>query len=701
MIDFRKHWPLYSLMIGVLLAPWIGGQVPVGILPIEGWFSSFWAAPEAPQSAYWLISLFILVPLAVAIFGPKRVLSMPRLHVLVPLSLFFLTLVASVTTSDFRWVTLLAILQWICYGLALLSVIATTGRGNGPTYVMAALVAGATIVAISGIREYAGMRAIDPSWRIFAGWINQNALAGMLTLGLFPALALGHLDDRRVRLFSGLSATLIGFAIVLTQSKGGLLAVAIGTLTYLVLNFVWGGLKETGRVLLPLVGVAALAGLLVMTQPKGRPGALDRVANAQATQEQSGGFRQNLWRGSIKSIQENPAGYGLNTYQFNGSRAGLTPPTKYAHSTPLQLGMEATPFAPILFTLFFGIWTFEMFRGARALPQKANLLRAGIFSAVLASLAHNQLDSLLYHFGIGIGLFILMGLGLQLAADGNTPEVLPRAFRAVVAGTAVVACLVGMPYAAVWENRLGAAAAATQSGTTEGFQQAKKLYESASNLAALDGTSRWQLAAFETDPTKRLALGEVAVQLHPSLPYLRGLASAYQEAGEFGKALSLLNRALTLDPNNPKTRLARAELAEAVGNSEEVKKELEDLVKTEETPYFRVRAIPEIVPTETYVARWKLSGMTEDAAERRALLQEAESGLRQYATTTLPRVLALTKGLPSATFGGESVRSAREVVQVGTECSAALAEIYDVSGEPEKAAELRRFWAEAAQQLLD
>ena len=69
---------------------------------------------------------------------------------------------------------------WTSWAVALgsfLAIIAVAGRGTGVKWVLGAIVLAIVAMSLRGAMEYGDMRAIDPTWRIFAGYQNPNAAA--------------------------------------------------------------------------------------------------------------------------------------------------------------------------------------------------------------------------------------------------------------------------------------------------------------------------------------------------------------------------------------------------------------------------------------------------------------------------------------------------------------------------------------------
>lgn len=681
----------WALAATMLLAPLMGGQVPVEAQPLPpGGLLAPLLMGAAPTTLHALIALPVLAALA-ALLLRIRVVQLPAARYTVVLMLFVGALLATSFGTAYRAATLAALAEWMVYVAAFFGAIALSGRGQGPRIVATAFVAGCTLLALKGLVEYGQMRPIDPSWRIFAGWVNANALAGMLLLALPVALALACTAAKRLEaLVLGMGSALICLALLLTQSKGGLLAAALGVGAF--------GLLASVRVerahrramlgrLIAVLGCAAVLGVLLVASQKPTPAPSAPAAGSQVlgrvvdggTEAQSFTFRKNLWTGAAKQVANNPLGTGLGTYRFHSARTGLTPQTHFAHQTYLQLAAEASPVAVVLLLLFAGMWLWDALRRDPGLPHGQKILRLGIVAAVVAGGAHNLVDSDLYHFGIGVAFFALMGLGVQLSSDAVTPEYLQPRWRAM-AGASMASLLLWLAYSALGELAVGRLAGAV---VARDPQAARAALEGAKRWAAHDGDT-WRFAALlEPDAGKRADLAALAEQQSPSPRTARALARALEEAGKPAESQAALGRALLLDANNLLALRQRMELRLKHGDRSGALDDAKRLVAVEATPYYQVRALPEIVPTETFAAR-RLLAESAPPEEAVTLLAGAVAGMQMYATRTIPM---LKQHVQSGIADGSRLDEAAAELEVAASDAKRLAEIYRSLGRTAEAAE--------------
>lgn len=684
-------WAFGLLAAGAFLTPLIGGHVSVDALPLEpglgALIASLWASPETATLAHFLIALCFTGAPAVLFFGSK-VVQTPVNRLIVPGLVLVGAILLSLSFSLFRWQSAVAAMEWSLYLAAFLAVVAVAGRGRGPVILLAALVAGCFLVAFAAIREYQAIRVQDPTWRVIANWTNSNALAGMLLFGFFGGLALLVTQHRLAALVSGAATVVIGFALALTQSKGGYLALLAGLVAFAVCAAFWAGLKN-GRipalraVVVIAVLILAVVSLRFAPSPSGAGsgsgGVLSRLSNAGATAEQSGEFRKMLWKTAWQIANQNPLGTGIGTFRYYSTRPGLTTQTFNSHQSYLQLGSEAGVLAPLALFAMGAIWLFECFRGARKLPPERNLLRAGCVAAVVAAGVHNAIDSDLYYFGTGIALFLMLGIGAVLSADALAPEQLPGRVRVPVAVAVITACafLGWLGWVEALKGRvLGDLQVQNVEGALAGAEQLR-------SLTWGDADALLLLANLEPKESRLATLREAAAR-GPSPKAFRALAREYQALGNTNEAENAFSQALLWDPNNLLALRQLWRMQVESGRAESAELTAKRLVGLEANAYFTVRAIPEIVPTETYEARVFLASRASLPA-RIALLRPAVDGYKRYMQTTVPYVLSVLKGDTSEALGGVTIEDLLSHLEAGANAARLLSQAYRASGELESA----------------
>ena len=702
-----RHIAIGFLALAAFLAPIIGGQLMVDLQPIQpGFFPAALAVlsggSETPILSHWLIGLVIVVAICVAVWH-RRVLHLPRGIVLGPICLLAALLMISLLYSDYRAISLIVLCEWLLCLAAFFAATAITGHGLGPKLVIGALIAGCFIVSVIGLRDY-GLEK-DPNWRIFANWVNPNALAGILVIGLFCALGFTVAWKRIASLATGAGTAFIGAALLLTQSRGGILVgIGVGSLCFLGLcaamlpNF-GARLLAFAKFAACLVAAFALyracfMAVAMRSSPTGAgaPAMLGRVASSSApAQEQSSAFRLLLWKGAGAQIRQTPAGTGIGSYRFVSTRTGLVQQTQFAHNSYVQLGVEASPAAPICLILALIAWLYEMLRGARRMPPGEAPLRAGVVAAVAGCAAHNVFDSLLYQFGIGVAFFILLGLGLQMAADGVSPEFIPRPGRAAAAlGAIVVVVLLGyLGYARLLASQgLGSynearalAQTADQEAVASAAESARDAMVAARDAAPFDGDLWYCGAMTARTSQEQLDVLRAAVSLTPCPKYERALARTQTAMNMLPDAEISLAKALMDDPNNLPALLQLVRLFDQAGEYAKAEETAKRLVGVESKPYLRLRAIPEVVPTETFEARVYLADRERDPSRRAQWLRPAMDGWLSYVNLTLPGIRENAKaGLPSVS--GATLADAKQNLNTALHVATSLESLYRELGRP-------------------
>jgi len=646
------------ISVACFLALGIGGSVPTdtqGLAPgRSAIFTGLVGGPEVPLTTYAWIGALIAAA-AVWTSTRKSVIQVPPYTQSLALAFFALSLTASVAFSAFRSVSLEALGPWlICIGSYFVAV-ASLGRRTGPLCVLIGVFCGGLWVAMRGLLEYADMKAIDPTWRIFAGWVNPNATAVALGMAWFAGIGLLCRSQRLQTLAVGAGMGAISLALLLTQSKGAYAAFAVGLVFAIGLLLIAGG-SERRPWLTRIVAVVAIGGLLgfalvqsqTATSPTDSATAISRVQAAGETRVQSAGFRQLLWRGAGDLIRSNPIGYGVGTYRFESSRSGLTTQTVYAHNSYLQIAVEGGAIALLAIVVFAVTWLVFALRGLRRLDPRMAAFKASVLGAAAFVAAHSMVDSDLNYFGIALPFFVLLAIGTLSSPDGISPELLPPYIRrfAIAAGAlSVLLCGYGAFAEATRAKTRGAVAAGDIEAARNLASQARAAMPSDGEAAYLS----FRLAATPAEAAQHL---ETATRFAPSPRNWRALASVRSSENDFTGAISALDGALVRDPNNLPALLRRMEAEIAAGQTISAIETAKRLVAVEEKPYFQVRSLPEIIPTETYRARILWAQLSDDSDEKRRLLAEAMRGYLAFAATTAPIVERALTTDPNAQYAG-------------------------------------------------
>ncbi|CAN5653086.1 hypothetical protein BH11ARM2_BH11ARM2_26250 [soil metagenome] len=680
------------LAVTVALSLIIGGQYATesGKLADSALTAALSGAPDVPLLTHALLSLPVLGLLS-SVLVRRHVIQVPTPGVSIFVLFFAALLCGSVIYSSHRGVSLGLLPEWLTYLAAIYAVVATVGRRVGPRAIVLGAFVGGVVVALRGVAEYGQMKSLDASWRIFAGWINPNAAASALMIGFLSGLAVVVLESRARALLAGVLTGLIGLALTLTQSRGGLLVTGICTILFLVLVLLWSSERKlaVGR----LAGTLALTVVLAFAAvpraapapngPVGGGAGFSRLQGSSESTDQSTAFRKNLYSGALQMMRANPIGYGLASYRFESSRSGMNTQTVLAHNAFLQLGTEASVLAPLVLLAFGGFWMWLMLRGSRLQPPDTKILKAAIIATVVGVAIHSFVDSDLYYFGIGLPFFVFIGLGLLLASDAVTPEYTPKGPRlagaAALGLVATLALLAGGAEATRAQARLAIG--------TQHFEEGVALAQTAAAMWPMDGEARYLISRTLPDAAQRIPLLQEATDKNPSARNYRALAEAQYENGDRVGAISSLNQALSHDPDNLPALGKLLNIYRDHRDQDAAIRIARRLVDIEETPYFKVRSLEYLVPTETFKARVYLASLTDDPALAASLLKPAVAGFADYAKLTVFQVQEVDKVSPGGAYAGETMLDVRDNMRIAQTAARQLANYLRTAGDKEGAAE--------------
>ncbi|HWD39670.1 MAG TPA: O-antigen ligase family protein [Fimbriimonas sp.] len=739
--------PLGLVLVSAFFTPILGGYIQQDQTKLAPGLGSALSAAffgsDAPVLAHALLALPLLAA-AVAVLLTRRVQQVPKQHFSLVWLLFFVAFGGSIFFSSFKFQSLGVWIEWAIYGCALFTVSASSGRRTGPLAVVMAVGAGGFIVALRSIYEYGENRATNPTWRVYGGWMNPNATAAIMLIALFVLLGVCLSRNRVEALLTGLAALLIAFALPLTGSKGavsfglplGLLAMApclcriggvklVGSwvvcgiaalavaglfvknvgwlgigLALLVFCFVVGAFGSTekkiqiGRLIAVFAGSALLSALLLVTTPstgpKAGPGAapqavastpIARVGSGSDTQEQSSEFRLNLWKSSLQLVKDSPiTGWGPGCYRFESGRPGLTTETVFAHSVYLQLWAEGGSVTLLLFLGGVACWFWLVLRNASSLPVPQQALLAGVVASLIALLAHALVDSDLYYFGIGLSVFMLFGVGLSISTDSVAPELIPKQVRVVAAAASVGLGVLLFFFAA--DDVAKSTFRQTNDGQSAGLD----------SFAPFDGEARY-LTAWTQTGEQQLKTLKSAYQDFPAERVARTMATLDLNNHDPAAAITILKDALKRDPNNFNTLNALIRAQIAADQKDQAVETAKRLVDTEETPYFKVRSIPESVPTDTYMVRFLVLAPNETDPKKRAdILAAGVRGMVEYTTKTVGTIAAMwNQNNHDDTFkapGYDSYQEAAGKLSVAADGARQASALYQGLGDRKDAAEM-------------
>ncbi|MCB9988701.1 MAG: O-antigen ligase family protein [Rhodospirillales bacterium] len=397
---------------------------------------------------------------------------------------------------------------------------------------------------------------------------NPNTLAGLMNLGLFPALAL-FLSARNHDIPKLALALLFFAALLATESRGGILSALIAGG---VLLFALRPVLCRKKLLSLLIATALIFGAFQFAGQSA-----ERLTGLAAPgQQKEIVARMAIWQSTVAMIKDHPfKGTGLGTFYqtYPAYRAPDTDNSSghWAHNDPLQFWAEMGAAAPLLFyALLIGI-LWQTIRALRALPRDSELRAPimGIFAALLALGLHTHVSFHLYILAILIicGVWLAAWYALTAAAleePSFKPALLSRRQRIIaplgllavfmVCGWMAVSSALGMHY-------LLAAKTAIRVGDIGSF------------TTAIDKARRYGPASF-IDPDVHLAGLYIDLQVAPGV-----LFTENEQADMAAQAHVLLDRAQRLNPHWAEIDHKRAKLYMATNEPDKALASWETAVK--------------------------------------------------------------------------------------------------------------------------
>jgi O-antigen ligase len=294
-------------------------------------------------------------------------------------------------------------------------------------WLVGALAGGAVLSALIGlvggetIREYAAGNF--PTTRLAGGAGDANQLASSLVPAIALLLALSAaVRHRGVKVLALAGIVVAGIGLGATQSRGGLIALAI--MAVLALLFAPGARLRA-------LGVIAASATTLLVYFTLNPEALERVGNV----DDEGTGRSDLWRVGWRMVGDHPLGVGLDNFRQVSADYALSPggierinqivdQPIVAHNTFLQVLAEL---GLVGLVLYLGVIVASALASRRAWrhfsaagrPQMALLAQLSVV-ALLGFMA----SSLFVTFTFSYRLWALIGLGpalLTVALRSDAP----------------------------------------------------------------------------------------------------------------------------------------------------------------------------------------------------------------------------------------------------------------------------------------
>lgn len=240
---------------------------------------------------------------------------------------------------------------------------------------------------------------------------NANSVSGAFEAALPLALALIASRQAHWRALGAFAVAPLLLMLLLLQSRGALIAAAVGTAVYLALHRRWT---------LPLVPLVLL-GSLWLNQSFGNP-VVFKAPYEMTSEPLTLESRQTIWSLAVARLRESPfTGIGpgafiVNTDLATGNPSPLARPL-HAHNLFLQVGLDAGILGMAALLGLLGhaaaaAWSAYR-EGDNAMNRRdARVLAIGVLAMLAVIVSHGMFDTIFW--GFKPGLFLWGGLGIAL-----------------------------------------------------------------------------------------------------------------------------------------------------------------------------------------------------------------------------------------------------------------------------------------------
>jgi len=258
----------------------------------------------------------------------------------------------------------------------------------------------------------------------FGSFVSRNNFAGWMEMAV--AIPLGMLFSGSVsqdkRLIYLTAAVLMGVSIVLSGSRGGLIALVIQVAFLVFITYSQRG-RHSSKLLKITLGAGILVAIILGTAFVGGENALTRIQDDQTVAE-GVVTRPQIWNVTLKMIADNlPFGVGLGAYGVAYTRydeASGFERVEQAHNDYLQVVSDGGIVGAALGIAFLVL----IFKLGWKASQVSNLERRGIasgaFAGIFGVLLHSLFDFVLHTTAIAL-LFLTL-IGMLVAARSKFPD---------------------------------------------------------------------------------------------------------------------------------------------------------------------------------------------------------------------------------------------------------------------------------------
>ncbi len=544
----------------------------------------------------------------------------------------------TVFVSVYRWASLLEASKWTAFA-AVAVLVGRLSNEKQRMWVAIAFVGAATLTALQGLKEYALNAVVGNwGWRIFGPFLQPNLFGNFLLLAFFVALGIAFQRPRGWIFPPAFIALLLLAAMVLTGSKGALLAWLSGSVAFGIMAVANSASEQTRkRLWLALgLGLAVLFVVVVFTPPIRL-----RFETLWTAQAHSWVFRIFVWKATLVGALTKPIlGFGAGTFEWAYPQFTTVGFTRHAHNGFLQVAIESGLFGLTILLFFFS--TLILPRPTH-LPAflPANLpIRWGCIAAIVAFCLHNLVETAWMTLANLLALAVVCGM--VFSALPKPFAIQPRWQVALL-----LPILVGL-----WHSIAIARGAYFVNQAQKEMLPSSRLYwlELASNADPLNARHRidrailleaWAKATGDEFRLKQaLQLCNEAIRLQPTRSgNYKVKARILSELGKIREAERVLRTALKFNRTDTEAILKLGELLEEQGRGIEAVKFYRRLIELEKSPYGRYKPIDQWQDIFIAAGKIRLAKHLIEQGKRneaKSLLNEAEAMLKSFLDAYLP-----------------------------------------------------------------
>ncbi|MCS7191777.1 MAG: O-antigen ligase family protein [Armatimonadetes bacterium] len=548
----------------------------------------------------------------------------------------------TVAVSVYRWASLLEACKWTAFLIVAITVRHFCNQLNR-LWVVVAFVGAVTLTALHGLREYALNAAMGNfGWRIFGPFLQPNLFGNFLLLGFFVTLGVAFQRPRGWALLLVFSALVLLVAMVLTGSKGALLAWLLG----LILFGVMAIMNSTSAQVRKRLWIALMLGLIALIVVVALfPPIRIRFETIWTAQAHSWIFRLFVWQATFAGALSKPiAGFGAGTFEWSYPQFTTVGFTRHAHNGFLQVAIESGFVGLTLLLAFFATLIFSQFvqlpisRLAQfPISQIAHFpIHWGCIAAIVAFCLHNLVETAWMTMANLLALSVVCGIALSAFQTRWQIQ-----WRWQV--TFLLPILVGL-----WHSVAVFRGAYFVNQSKSEMLPSSRLYwlETASESDPLNARhlidraiflEAWAKATGDKFRLKEaLQLCDRAIRLQPTRSgNYKVKARILSELGKLHEAEKALQTAIKFNRTDTEAILKLGDLMEEQGKTDEAMQVYQRLIELDRSPYSRYKPIDQW--QDIFIAAGKIRvAKRSEPVEAKKLLNEAETTLKSFLRAYLP-----------------------------------------------------------------